>query len=41
LYRTKGYVVEIDVDGKSGTDAGFLAFAGQVRDLVQANLRTA
>jgi hypothetical protein len=40
LYRTTTYVMDIRQLGPGGSDAGFQAFARQVRDLVQANLRT-
>jgi hypothetical protein len=40
VYRGPTYVMDIRISGLSGTDAGFQAFARQVRDLVQAKLRT-
>ncbi|WP_432886217.1 hypothetical protein ACQPYH_03110 [Kribbella sp. CA-245084] len=40
LYRTPTYLMDIRVYGPGGSDAGFQAFARQVRDLVKANLKT-
>ncbi|MFC6161405.1 hypothetical protein [Kribbella jiaozuonensis] len=39
LYRTPTYLMDIRQHGPGGSDAGFQAFARQVRDLVQANLK--
>ncbi|MEV4267593.1 hypothetical protein [Kribbella sp. NPDC049584] len=39
LYRTPTYLMDIRQSGSGGSDAGFQAFARQVRDLVQANLK--
>ncbi|MFD7153837.1 hypothetical protein ACFV9C_04535 [Kribbella sp. NPDC059898] len=40
LYRTSTYLMDIRQLGPGGSGAGFQAFARQVRDLVQANLKS-
>lgn len=40
LFRTATYLMEIRLTGPSGTEASFLQFARQTRDLVQKNLKS-